>query len=86
MWEVVKFAKAENKREISLNGSQLTELLEDNSGKIDGQLFKLQQLNLLRLSNSPVLCEINGNLNNLKCLTSLLLFGNNLDKLPGIIY
>ncbi|KAL7020870.1 hypothetical protein ACKWTF_011660 [Chironomus riparius] len=84
MWDVVKSAKAENKREISLNGQQLTDLLEENNGKIDVYLFKLNQLNLLRLSNSPLLCEINGKLNDLNQLQSLLLFGNKLNTFPEI--
>ncbi|XP_070503560.1 leucine-rich repeat-containing protein 47-like [Chironomus tepperi] len=84
MWEIVKLAKSENKREISINGQQLTELLEENNGNIDVNLFKLNQLNLLRLSNSPVLCEINGKLNDLSQLQSLLLFGNKLKVFPEI--
>jgi len=83
MWDIVKSAKSENKREICINGQQLTELLEENNGKIDINLFKLKQLNLLRLSNSPVLCEINGKLNDLNQLQSLLLFGNKLNTFPG---
>lgn len=83
MWEIVKSAKLENKREISINGQQLTELLEANYGKIDMNLFKLNQLNLLRLSNSPALIEINGKLNDLSQLQSLLMFGNKLTAIPG---
>ena len=82
----MKSAKTENKREISINGQQLTDLLEENNGKIDVNLFKLNQLNLLRLSNSPVLSEINGKLNDLNQLQSLLLFGNKLNAFPGKCY
>ena len=86
MWEIVKSAKSENKREISINGQQLTELLEANNGKLDINLFKLKQLNLLRLSNSPALDEINGNPNDLNQLQSVLLFGNKLSTFPGKLY
>lgn len=83
MWEIVKSANSEKKREISINGQQLTELLEANNGHIDVNLFKLNQLNLLRLSNSPALIEVNGKLNDLNQLQSLLLFGNKLTVIPG---
>lgn len=85
MWEIVKLAHAENKREISLNGAQLTELLEQNDGNVDNEVFRLKQLNLLRLSNSPAFVDIPGDLQELTQLQSLLLYGNKLDKFPSKI-
>lgn len=79
----IKSAKSENKRELMLSGRELTELIENNGGKLKSEIFMLKQLNLLRLSKC-LLSEIDEKkLSNLVELQSLLLFGNSLSIFPG---
>lgn len=83
MWPEVIAAKSENKRELSLNGENLTKLLEKNDSKLDAGLFELKQLNFLQLTHSAKFCEIPDDVKKLENLQSLLLFGNQLRSVPG---
>ncbi|KAG5671827.1 hypothetical protein PVAND_002002 [Polypedilum vanderplanki] len=84
MEKAISSVKAEKRRELILNGAILTESLDTNNGKVNETLFKLNQLHLLRLSEST-LSEIDGEkLNNLTELHSLLLFGNRITIFPEI--
>lgn len=83
MWPEIISAKAENKRELNLNGENLTKLLEANDNKLDAGLFELTQLNFLQLTHSTSFCEIPDEVRKLENLQSLLLFKNQLASVPG---
>lgn len=83
MWPEIISAKAENKRELNLNGENLTKLLEKNDKKLDEALFELKQLNFLQLTHSTSFCEIPDDVRRLENLQSLLAFGNQLASVPG---
>lgn len=83
MWSEISAVKAENKRELNLNGEKFAELLEKNDGKLDAALFELKQLNFLQLTNASEFREISDEIQKLESLQSLLLFGNRLSLLPS---
>lgn len=85
MWPEIIAAKSENKRELSVNGENLTKLLTSNDDKVDAALFELKQLNFLQLSHSAKFCKIPDDVRKLENLQSLLLFGNSLTSVPGEI-
>lgn len=82
MWPEIEQTKNEHKREIKLSGCAISEKIDANG--LDSNLFGIDILNLLNISDTSlkiVPSEI-ANLNNLQ---TLLLYGNEINSLPGSI-
>lgn len=82
MWREIQQAKDENKREIKLAGAEISERI-DNDG-IDGNLFTLESLNLLNISETS-LKTLPLEISNLINLQTLLLYGNEITTIPESI-
>ncbi|XP_064085942.1 leucine-rich repeat-containing protein 47-like [Macrobrachium nipponense] len=80
MWPEVKQAKEENRYELVLSGTEVSERIEEEGG-VDPSVYELSQLNFLRISKSP-LTTIKDDVGLLANLTSLILQLNKLEKLP----
>ena len=57
MWDEVKKAKAENRRELVLTGKNLKAKIEE-SNELDENIFDLINLNLLDLSNCNLITKL----------------------------
>lgn len=82
-WPELERARQENRRELKLSGTSLSERLASNGGSLNETLFELTSLNLLDLSSCSTLVHVSDQLGQLSNLTSLLLNQNGLTALPG---
>lgn len=82
MWPEIDQAKGENKRELKLSGAEISERIDSNG--IDSNLFILESLNLLNISETT-LQAIPSEISNLINLQTLLLYGNALQTIPESI-
>lgn len=81
-WEEVDAVQKEKKHELSLQGSSVNKRIETSG--LDPQIFKLKNLNLLKIAGTP-LETIPDSIGNLVNLTSLMLENNSLNSLPDSI-
>lgn len=82
MWTEVQQAKQDKKREIKLSGAEISERIDKNG--IDTNLFALESLNLLNISDTS-LTALPTEISNLINLQTLLLYGNEINVLPDSI-
>lgn len=80
MWHEVRQAREERRYELTLAGDEINQKIEDNGG-LDPGVYELTQLNLLRVSRSP-LTSLASDIGHLTNLTNLILQGNKLESLP----
>ncbi|CAL7944431.1 unnamed protein product [Xylocopa violacea] len=81
-WLVIKTAAAENKHELVLSGSAISELIEQRG--FDKSLFNLQHLNYLNITHT-CLNELPEEIEKLQNLTTLVLHSNKISKIPNTI-
>ena len=81
MWDEVKRAKDENRRELVLTGKTLQTRISGSDGKLDPELFNLANLNFLDLSNSGTskLDAVPDDIGKLKELATLIVSGVGLE-------
>ena len=82
MYPEIETAKKENRREINLSGSEIDKRILENKGHLDNHLFKLDQLNLLKISACPSLTMIPDSIGMLENLSTLMLFENKIEVIP----
>ncbi|ELT93616.1 hypothetical protein CAPTEDRAFT_180705 [Capitella teleta] len=82
IWEDITRAKDENRRELVLSGTEISNNIEKKG--VDERLYDLEGLNFLEISKTALnlLAESLGRLHN---LTSLILCDNQLESLPNAI-
>ena len=85
MWsEIFADIKKNNKHELSLHHGELISLLESSNGKVDDELFTLNHLNFIRLTNSHMPLKFSDDkFSELSNLQQLHLYGNQITSLPG---
>lgn len=85
MWsEIFSDIKKNNKHELSIHHAELIELLERSNGKVDDELYALNHLNFIRLTNSHLPMNFsNDKFSELLNLQQLHLYGNQITRLPG---
>lgn len=81
-WHVIKTAAAENKHELVLSGSAISELIQKRG--FDNTLFNLQHLNYLNITLT-CLREVPEEIGKLQNLTTLVLHSNEISKIPNTI-
>ncbi|XP_017890926.1 leucine-rich repeat-containing protein 47-like [Ceratina calcarata] len=81
-WHVIKAAAAENKHELVLSGSAISELIQKRG--LDKSLFNLQHLNYLNITQT-CLHEVPEEIGQLVNLATLVLHSNDISKIPGTI-
>ncbi|XP_003494147.1 leucine-rich repeat-containing protein 47 [Bombus impatiens] len=81
-WHVIKTAAAENKHELVLSGSAISELIQKRG--FDNSLFNLQHLNYLNITLT-CLQEVPEEIGKLQNLTTLVLHSNEISKIPNTI-
>ncbi|XP_076749027.1 leucine-rich repeat-containing protein 47 [Xylocopa sonorina] len=81
-WLVIKTAAAENKHELVLSGSAISELIEQRG--FDKSLFNLQHLNYLSITHT-CLNELPEEVEKLQNLATLVLHSNKISKIPNTI-
>lgn len=84
MWPEVRQALEEKRYELVLSGQEVNTLIEEAEGQLDDAVYDLSQLNLLRVTNSP-LSSLSENLARLSNLTNLVLQNNKLASLPEAV-
>lgn len=82
MWPEIAQGKSENKRELKLSGAVISERI--NANGLDSDLFTLDALNLLNISDTS-LQQLPAEISNLTNLQTLLLYGNEIRTVPATI-
>lgn len=82
MWPEITSGKSENKRELKLAGAEISERI--NANGLDSDLFALDTLNLLNISDTS-LQQLPAEISNLTNLQTLLLYGNEIITVPSTI-
>ncbi|KAK3084742.1 hypothetical protein FSP39_018200 [Pinctada imbricata] len=78
-WEEISTAAAENRRELTLHGAEISKRIE-NEG-LDESIYSLKSLNFLDISKT-CLRELTSGIGNLANLTDLVLHNNELESIP----
>ena len=81
-WEEVSLAKQDNRRELALQGKEISKRIDRNG--LDTCIYQLVHLNYLEISGTT-LSDLQTGLGNLENLTSLLLCNNKLSTVPAEI-
>uniref|UniRef100_A0A0N7ZDN4 Uncharacterized protein n=1 Tax=Scylla olivacea TaxID=85551 RepID=A0A0N7ZDN4_SCYOL len=84
MWDDVQQALKEKRYELVLSGHEVNQLIEEEKGQLDPAVYDLTQLNLLKVTNTP-LTSLSKDLARLINLTNLVLQNNRLDGLPDTL-
>lgn len=84
MWDDVQLALKEKRYELVLSGQEVNQLIEKAEGQLDPAVYDLTQLNLLKVTNTP-LTSLSEDLARLANLTNLVLQNNRLTHLPDAL-
>ena len=71
--------------EIVLSGDKISTQLEEEGGKLDEIVYGIKSLNFLEITNTPTLKSISTSIGKLANLTNLVLQGNKLVSIPGML-
>ena len=71
--------------EIVLSGDKIAKQLEDEDGKLNELVYGIRCLNFLEITDTPALKLISTSIGKLDSLTNLVLQGNKLTSIPGMI-
>lgn len=71
--------------EIVLSGDKISKQLEEEDGQLNELVYKMKSLNFLEITDTPTLKLISTNIGKLENLTNLVLQGNKLVSIPGML-
>lgn len=71
--------------EIVLTGDKISKQLEEENGQLNELVYGMKSLNFLEITDTTSLKSISNNIGKLSNLTNLVLQGNKLAAIPGIV-
>lgn len=71
--------------EIVLSGDKISEQLEQEDGTLNELVYGIKSLNFFEVTDTPALKSISTSIGKLENLTNLVLQGNKLESIPGMM-